>query len=71
MDCLSLALRCAPSSALQEILNAYRRCEEELEMKVREEEEEEDAWDEQGTRSPLTSVAHLILKQPTDRTTRR
>ncbi|KAG9245189.1 Sec39 domain-containing protein [Calycina marina] len=48
MDCLSLALRFAPSSALQEILNAYRRCEEELETKMREEEEEEAAWDEQG-----------------------
>jgi len=48
MDCLALALRFAPSSALQEILNAYRRCEEELETKMREEEEEEAAWDDQG-----------------------
>jgi hypothetical protein len=48
MDCLSLALRCSPSSALQEILNAFRRCEEELQVQVRQEEEEEAAWDEQG-----------------------
>ena len=48
MDCLALALRFSPSSALQEILNAYRRCEEELETKMREEEEEEAAWDDQG-----------------------
>jgi len=48
MDCLSLALRCAPSSALQEILNAYRRCEEELETQVKQEAEQEAAWDAQG-----------------------
>jgi len=48
MDCLSFALRCAPKSALQEILNAYRRCEEELETQVKKEEEQEAAWDAQG-----------------------
>lgn len=48
MDCLSLALRCAPSSALQEILNTFRRCEEELEAQVKQEEESEAAWDAQG-----------------------
>lgn len=48
MDCLSLALRCSPSSALQEILNAFRRCEEELQVQIKREEEEEAAWDQQG-----------------------
>jgi hypothetical protein len=48
MDCLSLALRCAPSSALQEILNTFRRCEEELDTQVKQEEEQEAAWDAQG-----------------------
>jgi hypothetical protein len=47
-DCLSLALRIAPPSTLQEILNAFRRCEEELETKIREEAEQEAAWDQQG-----------------------
>ena len=48
MDCLSHALRFAPKSTLQEILNAYRRCEEELETQLKLEAEEEDAWDTQG-----------------------
>lgn len=48
MDCLSHALRFAPKSTLPEILNAYRRCEEELEMQLKLEAEEEDAWDAQG-----------------------
>jgi hypothetical protein len=48
MDCLSHALRFAPKLTLQEILNAYRRCEEELEMQVKLEAEQEDAWDTQG-----------------------
>jgi hypothetical protein len=33
---------------LQEILNVYRRCEEELESHVKQEAEQEDAWDAQG-----------------------
>ena len=48
MDCLSHALIFAPKSTLPEILNAYRRCEEELEMQLKLEAEEEDAWDAQG-----------------------
>jgi hypothetical protein len=48
MDCLSHALRFAPKSTLQEILNAYRRCEEELETQTKLEAEQEEAWDTQG-----------------------
>jgi protein transport protein SEC39 len=48
MDCLSHALRFAPKSTLQEILNAYRRCEEELDTLLKLEAEEEDAWDTEG-----------------------
>jgi hypothetical protein len=48
MECLAQALRIAPPSTLQEILNAFRRCEEELDTKIREEAEQEEAWDEQG-----------------------
>lgn len=47
-DCLSQALRIAPPSTLHEILNIFRRCEEELDAKVNEEAEQEAAWDEQG-----------------------
>jgi hypothetical protein len=48
MDCLAHALRLAPKSTLQEILNAFRRCEEELETEMQKENEEETAWDRQG-----------------------
>jgi hypothetical protein len=48
MDCLAQALRIAPKATLQEILNVYRRCEEELESLFKQETEEEDAWDAQG-----------------------
>jgi hypothetical protein len=48
MDCLAQALRIAPKATLQEILNVYRRCEEELESHVQQEAEQEDAWDAQG-----------------------
>jgi hypothetical protein len=48
MDCLSQALRLAPKSTLQEILNVYRRCEEEFGTYARQEAEQEAAWDAQG-----------------------
>lgn len=48
MECLSQALLIAPPPALQEILNVFRRCEEELDAKIRQEAEQEDAWDNQG-----------------------
>ncbi|OAF58070.1 hypothetical protein VC83_05238 [Pseudogymnoascus destructans] len=48
MECLSQALLIAPPPALQEILNVFRRCEEELDAKIRQDAEQEDAWDDQG-----------------------
>lgn len=45
MDCLAHALRLAPKSTLQEILNVYRRCEEELETQIKAEVDQEAAWD--------------------------
>jgi hypothetical protein len=53
MDCLSQALRIAPPSTLHEILNVYRRCEEELDAKVKQEAEQEAAWDEQGDQTAM------------------
>lgn len=50
-DCLSQALRIAPPSTLHEILNVFRRCDEELDTKIKEEVEQEAAWDEQGDQS--------------------
>lgn len=48
MECLSQALRLAPKATLQEIINVFRRCEEELETQVAQEAEQEAAWDAQG-----------------------
>lgn len=44
-DCLAQALRLAPRDTLQEILNAYRRCEEELNTQIKQEAEQEEAFD--------------------------
>ncbi len=46
IDCLSTALRIAPPPTLQEILNTYRRCEEELDAAMAAEASQENAWDE-------------------------
>ncbi|KAK3325579.1 Sec39 domain-containing protein [Apodospora peruviana] len=48
IECLSTALRIAPSPTLQEILNAFRRAEEELDAAIKAEAEQEDAWDSAG-----------------------
>lgn len=48
IDCLSTALRIAPRATLTEIVNAYRRAEEELVAALAAEEELEDAWDERA-----------------------
>ncbi|KAL2191163.1 secretory pathway Sec39 [Thermothelomyces heterothallicus CBS 203.75] len=48
IECLATALRVAPPHTLQEIVNAFRRAEEELEVLVREEQEREAEWDARG-----------------------
>ncbi|KAM7221143.1 protein transport protein sec39 [Rhypophila decipiens] len=48
IECLATALRIAPPATLQEILNAFRRAEEELDAAIKAEDEQEDAWDAQG-----------------------
>ncbi|KAK3373808.1 Sec39 domain-containing protein [Lasiosphaeria ovina] len=48
IECLATALRIAPAPTLQEILNAFRRAEEELDAAVKAEAEQEDAWDTAG-----------------------
>jgi hypothetical protein len=48
MECLSQALKLAPKATLQEILNVFRRCEEELESNVQQEQKQSEAWDMQG-----------------------
>lgn len=53
LECISLALRIAPQATLQEILNVFRRCEEELETKLALEAKEEAEWDEQGDETAM------------------
>ncbi|KAI1262177.1 secretory pathway Sec39 [Xylariaceae sp. FL1019] len=48
IECLSTALRIAPAATLQEILNVFRKCEEELNAAVKADEAQESAWDDQG-----------------------
>ncbi|OIW29932.1 secretory pathway Sec39 [Coniochaeta ligniaria NRRL 30616] len=48
IDCLSTALRIAPAPTLTEILNAFRRAEEELVAALAAEAEQESAWDERA-----------------------
>lgn len=48
MECLAQALKLAPKATLQEILNVFRRCEEELESLIQREQEQSEAWDAQG-----------------------
>lgn len=75
LECISLALRIAPRSTLQEILNVARRCEEELEVKLKEDAEAESAWDRQADQTampggfdddlkPATLSRHAIDRAP-------
>ncbi|KAI1806362.1 secretory pathway Sec39 [Daldinia bambusicola] len=48
IECLATALRIAPPATLQEILNVFRKCEEELNAAAKAEEEQESAWDDKG-----------------------
>ncbi|KAG5930675.1 hypothetical protein E4U42_000015 [Claviceps africana] len=45
IECLATALRVAPTSELQDILQTFRRCEEQLDSAIREEMAREAAWD--------------------------
>ena len=48
IECLATALRIAPPSTLQEIANAFRRAEEELDVLAREDDAQADEWDTRG-----------------------
>lgn len=48
IDCLATALRIAPPPTLQEILNAFRRAEEELDAALLAEQQQEEEWDARG-----------------------
>ncbi|KAI1288647.1 Sec39 domain-containing protein [Xylaria venustula] len=48
IECLSAAVCIAPPATLQEILNVFRKCEEELNAAISAEEAQESAWDDRG-----------------------
>ncbi|PFH55417.1 hypothetical protein XA68_18369 [Ophiocordyceps unilateralis] len=53
-ECLAAALRIAPTSRLQEILQCFRRCEEQLHSAIMEEAANEAAWD--ATAADLSDI---------------
>lgn len=73
MECLAQALRLAPKATLPEIINVYRRCEEELETHVKKEAEQEEAWDAQGDDQAMPGgfAPTPMKKNATDGTTSR
>ncbi|KAF3022903.1 hypothetical protein E8E14_000720 [Neopestalotiopsis sp. 37M] len=76
IECLSTALRIAPPDTLQEILNVFRRCEEELDAAVKAEEQQESAWDDQGDVQAMpgafsSTVPAGVVRHNTTRSTRQ
>lgn len=65
MECLSQALKLAPKATLQEILNVFRRCEEELQSHVEREQEQSDAWDKQGDENSAMPGGFADTPNPT------
>ncbi|KAI9703040.1 MAG: hypothetical protein M1820_006031 [Bogoriella megaspora] len=59
MDLLSRALLLAPPSALTEILNAWRKVEEELATQLARDDEVETAWDDSGDKRSALPGAYL------------
>lgn len=65
MECLSQALKLAPKATLQEILNVFRRCEEELQSHVEREQEQSEAWDKQGDENSAMPGGFAPTPKPT------
>ena len=53
IECLSAAVRIAPPATLQEILNVFRKCEEELNAAIQAEEARESEWDDRGDQQAM------------------
>lgn len=60
MECLATALLIAPSSELQSVLKAFRRCEEQLDSAIKEEEANEAAWDANTDISSLPGAFEVV-----------
>ena len=67
MELLSQALLLAPVSALPEILNVWRGCEDEMNALVAEEAKDEDSWDDKGDRrvpGGFSGEASSVVQRP-------
>lgn len=63
IECLATALRVAPPNELQQILNTFRRCEEQLDSVMKEEAANEAAWEAAPDTRTLPGAFHLT-KEP-------
>ncbi|KAG5980864.1 hypothetical protein E4U55_003555 [Claviceps digitariae] len=64
IECLATALRVAPTSELQDILQTFRRCEEQLDSAIKEETANEAAWDAEADASRLPgSFGHPLVEE--------
>ncbi|KAG6040153.1 hypothetical protein E4U19_000068 [Claviceps sp. Clav32 group G5] len=70
LECLATALRVAPTSELQDILQSFRRCEEQLDSAIKEEATNEAAWDAEADagRLPGSFDRPLVEEQCLSRT---
>lgn len=70
IECLSQALKLAPRATLQEILNVFRRCEEDLLANVVDEQDKSEAWDKQGDENSVMPGGFAATPRPAMRTSR-
>ncbi|KAG6004909.1 hypothetical protein E4U21_000636 [Claviceps maximensis] len=64
IECLATALRVAPTSELQDILQTFRRCEEQLDSAIKEETANEAAWDAEADADRLPgSFGHTLVEE--------
>ncbi|KAG6094626.1 hypothetical protein E4U30_003209 [Claviceps sp. LM220 group G6] len=64
LECLATALRVAPTCELQDILQSFRRCEEQLDSAIKEEATNEAAWDAEADAGRLPgSFDHPLVDE--------
>ncbi|RYP73332.1 hypothetical protein DL771_003761 [Monosporascus sp. 5C6A] len=61
IECLSTAIRIAPPATLPEILNVFRKCEEELNAAVIAEDAQESAWDDRGDMQAMPGAFSMTV----------
>ncbi|KAK5627268.1 hypothetical protein RRF57_002983 [Xylaria bambusicola] len=71
IECLSAAVRIAPPATLQEILNVFRKCEEELNAAIKAEEVQESEWDDRGDQQAMPGAFSSTVPAGVGRSTPR